>query len=344
MTERIVLKNLFNLHIHLRQGDLLAQIIYFTERFFSAAVVMGNIKETIKNARDMRHYESQIYFQSNGGFTPVMGIMLTLETTPEIVEEAYLAGAKFLKNIPAGISTNGCGVNLDEMHKVYPALRKAHELGMVLLLHAEVPVRIVSYKSWIERVNLSIPFLQNLIQDLPGLKVVIEHANTKELIKFVQQAPVNVKGTLTCHHQLLTWKDVVNEKGEIINPLNYCLPLAATEEDRLAVIEAAINDHENFGFGSDSAAHYLIAKNSPAQPAGIFSEPVAIQLLAEIFEKNGRLEELQPFLSPLWAPVFYGFTSITKTVILVKKNWRVAYTYKGIPIFWGRKKISWDIE
>jgi len=344
MVERIVLKNIFDLHVHLREGPMLQKVFPFTETFFSVAVVIPNLTDPIKTARDFKKYQKEIFSYKHRDFEPIMGIMLTPNTTPEIVEEAYRAGAKFLKNIPVGVSTNGCGVALNNLSNVYPALKKAAELKMPLLIHSEVSVHIRDYNDWIERVNRSIPYLENLVKDSPELKIVIEHANTLKLIEFIQRANDNVKGTLSCHHQILTWKDVVDEQGNVVNPLNFCLPLAGKETDRLAVMEAAILDHENFGFGSDSAPHLIMNKRGATPAAGIFSIPVAIQLLAEIFEEKGYLAELQPFLSPKWAPKFYGFKPTKKEITLVKKGWRIPFEYENVPIFKGGEKINWSIK
>ena len=76
-------------------------------------------------------------------------------------------------------------------------------------------------------------------------------------------------------------------------------------------------------FGSDSAPHPKHAKESCGCAAGVFTAPIALQVLAELFEnENAPLENLQAFISGN-AQNIYGVTPLVKTVTLEKKEFTV---------------------
>ena len=344
MKNEIVLENPIDAHVHLREGQMLAQVASFTTKVFSAAVLMGNLLKPVETAEDFKRYHHEVALYHGDDFKPVLGIMLTLQTTPETVEDAYKVGARFIKNIPTGVSTNACGVPMHLLESADLVFKKAMELNMPVLFHCETG--LFHSPDTPDPVDSTICYLQHLVKRLPGLKMVIEHVNTAPLANWVRQAPANVKATLTCHHALLTYADLESSwlEGPVLNAFNYCRPRPRFEDDRRTVADAMTSGSNKFFFGSDSAPHYRAAKIKPNPAAGIFTAPVALPLLAEIFEKAGKLENLGSFVSPSWAPEFYGFVAPKpKMVVLKKESWQVPEHYKGIPIFKGGETLNWKI-
>ncbi|OGZ36541.1 MAG: hypothetical protein A3A94_01945 [Candidatus Portnoybacteria bacterium RIFCSPLOWO2_01_FULL_43_11] len=277
-------------------------------------------------------------------FKPIMSIMLVNSTTAEIVKNAYLAGAKALKLIPENTSINSTdGVSLIDLEKFYPVLKTAQELGMIFSGHWELnrhPLK--EFIPELKREVAAISYLEKLIHDIPGLKIVVEHISTKEMIEFIKRAPKNVAATLTAHHAVLTIDDVMDKNGKIVNPYNYCKPVPKSDNDRKAVIEAMTSGNPKFFFGSDSAPHLIVKKESLKPPPGIFSAPVALPLLCQIFKTNKALDKLEKFASEFGAK-FYGLELNKEKIEITRREWIVPSQHADIRIFMGGEKLSWSV-
>lgn len=341
--KELILRMPDDMHVHLRTGQMLADVLPFSN-IFGRCVVMGNLPQPIVNAQDVKRYREEI-FCHRPNFIPLMSVMLVNQTTPQIVLEAHQEGARVLKLIPGGASTNSDeGVSLDKLEQFYPVLEKAQELGMIFSGHWELGKDFQSGQDIpeVEREVAALPYLKRLTNSFPKFKIVVEHVSTRAMADFVKSCCDNVAATITAHHAVLTFKDVLNEKGEIKNPLNYCKPIAKSEDDRRAVIEAMISGNKKFFFGSDSAPHNISQKIKENPAAGIFSSPIAVPLLAEIFEGQGRLERLEDFVSRFGAE-FYGLPTSDEKIILRRGKHKVPILYRGIPIFKGGGELEWHI-
>jgi dihydroorotase len=93
--------------------------------------------------------------------------------------------------------------------------------------------------------------------------------------------------------------------------------VAKRESHRIALVQAAISGDERFFLGTDSAPHLDSAKLQPCGCAGVFSAPVTLPILAEVFEATGALDQLEAFTS-LNGPSFYGLPSNEERVTLAK--------------------------
>ncbi len=337
----MVLKELFirrpdDFHCHLRNGNMLEKVLWHTAHVFGRAIIMPNTEPPILTDKDIIDYrngiEIQLEEQHCYQFAPLMTVQITESTTPKMIEEARRVGAVAGKVYPIGVTTNsGNGVrDFEKMHKVF---KKMEEVNMLLLLHGEKPD--------IFCLNREKEFLNTLIgihQKFPELKIVMEHITTKEAIDMVKKL-TNVAATITAHHLVLTLDDVV---GGLLSPHNFCKPIAKYPKDRNALLEAATSGNPKFFFGSDSAPHRKDRKECSGGCAGIFSAPVAIQLLAEIFEKAGRLDKLENFVSTFGA-IFYDLPLNEESITLVKKDWIVPKEYYGIVPFMAGQKLSWQV-
>lgn len=335
-------------HLHLRRKFILADVLPFTTSVFKRAVIMGNTSPPIKTARDVIIYRQEIKSLTNSDFEPIMSIMLTNGTTPETIEDAHDAGAKVLKLIPGGASTNSDeGVSLSKLQEYYPVLEKVQSLGMVFSAHFELTNDPVTGEEIpeIHREARAIPFLLQLVEYFPDLRIVVEHASCREMIQVVKDLPKNVAATLTAHHATMTWFDCSVVNNKVINPLNYCKPIFKTEQDRIAVAEAMTSGNPKFFLGSDSAPHLMTAK-FPGQgqrpAAGLFTAPVLAPLLCHIFEWHRCLNKLEDFTSRFGAE-FYGLPLNEGEIIVVKEPWVVPREYKGLPIFMGGQEFKWQI-
>ena len=148
--------------------------------------------------------------------------------------------------------------------------------------------------------------LAPLIRRHPGLKVVLEHVTTREGVAFVEAHGGRMGGqigaTITPHH--LSYNRNAIFKGGI-RPHFYCLPIAKREEHRLALRRAATSGSASFFLGTDTAPHTTDTKECACGCAGVFNAPVAMQVYAQVFAEEGRLDRLEAFAS-LNGPRFYG--------------------------------------
>lgn len=115
------------------------------------------------------------------------------------------------------------------------------------------------------------------------------------------------------------------------------------ERDRQALIAAALSGNPKFFYGGDSAPHPRTKKEAACACAGVFNAPVALALLAELFDRYDALEMLENFVSRFGAE-FYGLPLNRSTITLQKKAWRVAEDYDGIVPFMAGKEISWSVR
>lgn len=207
-------------------------------------------------------------------------------------------------------------------------------------MHGEVTDADVDFfdreRVFIERV------LGPLLQQVPDLRVVMEHITTRDAAEFVANGPDTLAATITPQHLLLNRNELfkvcvqrcdgqsyslsVRRAQGGIRPHAFCLPVLKREEHRAAVLAAATSGNPRFFLGTDSAPHARSRKENACGCAGIFSAPVALALYAEAFEGVGALDKLEAFAS-LNGPRFYGLPQNEGTVRLVRDPWTVPESF-----------------
>jgi dihydroorotase len=121
----------------------------------------------------------------------------------------------------------------------------------------------------------------------------------------------------------------------MMRPHLFCKPIAKRPEDRAALLEAALEAHPKVMFGSDSAPHPTHAKETCGCAAGIFTAPLALPALAQLFDIRGKLDNMQAFVSDN-AKRIYGIAPLDKTITLVKEPMQVPRQYgEVVPMFAG---------
>ena len=149
----------------------------------------------------------------------------------------------------------------------------------------------------------------------------------------------NVSATVTLHHLLITLDDVI---GGMMKPDLFCKPIAKTPRDREALREAVFAGHDRIVFGSDSAPHPRHKKECCGCAAGVFSAPVALPMLVELFETVDRLDLLPDFVSG-FARKIYGVMPPKKQVVLERQPWRVPALYSGVRPFKAGETLQWSV-
>jgi dihydroorotase len=323
MPDSVTLRRPDDWHVHLRDGDALAAVAGHTARTFGRAIVMPNLKPPVTTVAAARAYRSRILAALPGGarFAPLMTLYLTDDTTPEEVAAARASGfVPAVKYYPAGATTHS-DAGVTALDRVYPALAAMEEHGVVLCVHGEVTDPAVDVFDR-ERVFVDTS-LARIVRDFPGLRVVLEHATTREAVAFVREARHGVAATLTPQH-LLWSRNALFAGG--LRPHHYCLPVLKRETHREALVAAAISGDPRFFLGTDSAPHARGLKEHACGCAGCYSAHAALELYAEVFDAAGALDRLEGFASHFGAD-FYGLPRNDGTVTLVREAWRVPEHY-----------------
>jgi len=311
-------------HLHVRQGDVLQAVIADTARQFKRAIIMPNLQPPVVNVIQAQAYRQEILAAANQamgpdhGFTPLMTLYLTDDTTPEdIAQAAQSEGVHAVKLYPAGATTNSADGVTDLFGRCMPALEAMQTHGVPLLVHGEVTdpaVDIFDREAvFIERVMIP------LRQALPELKVVFEHLTTADGVDYVAHAEGPIGATITPQH-LLYNRNHLFQGG--IRPHYYCLPILKREKHRQALLRAATGDSDRFFLGTDSAPHLAGAKESACGCAGCYTAPHAMALYATAFEAAEKLHRLEAFAS-INGPKFYGLPVNTETITLQRRDYAV---------------------
>lgn len=331
--ETISLQSPYDMHLHLRDGVMLQNVAKYTARYFSGALIMPNLNPPIDSVELALAYKERIQKASLGeDFTPFMSLYLTEKLEKSDLKRAKQVGINFLKLYPKGTTTgsqNGVSSVLDD--KIFQILEVAQDLGMFLSIHGE------SCGFSLEREVEFHPVFKELAESFPHLKIFFEHLSDRRSIALVEKYD-NLFATLTLHHITLNLDAVI---GGGLNPHYFCKPTLKTPKDTQALAQVALSAHSKFSFGSDSAPHLRAHKECIKGAAGIFSAPVAILGLAELFDRHGKLENLQHFLSEN-AQKIYGLPKSNKTLKLIKATTQIPQEIGGIvPIFAG-ESLSWS--
>ena len=306
-------------HLHLRDGDVLRNVLPDTAHRFARAIVMPNLRPPVTTTALAAAYRERILQALPSGlrFEPLMTLYLTDNTAPEEIARAQASGfVHGVKLYPAGATTNSDS-GVTDIARCYPTLEAMERHGMPLLVHAEVTDAEVDVfdreKVFIDR------HMAPLIARFPGLRVVFEHITTRDAAQFVAAAPATVGATITVHHLLMN-RNALFTGG--MRPHHYCLPVLKREEHRQALLAAAVSGSPKFFLGTDSAPHAKSAKESACGCAGMYTAHAAIELYAEAFESVGALERLEAFASFHGAD-FYGLPRNTDNITLEKQTWTV---------------------
>ncbi|CAM3869405.1 dihydroorotase [Arcobacter cloacae] len=327
-----------DMHLHLRDADMLKLVGPLTSNTFSGALIMPNLVPPITTKEALLGYKQRIKEAcAKDKFEPYVTLFFKNDYSYE-----FLADIKDdiigIKLYPAGITTNSeTGVASMDVEVLRPTLESMSKLGIPLCIHGETNGFVM------DREKEFMPIYESIAKAFPNLKIIMEHITTKDAIELLDKYD-NLYATVTLHHLLITLDDVA---GGMLNPHLFCKPIAKRPEDRSALLNAALKAHPKLMFGSDSAPHPKHKKECCGCAAGVFTSPIALQVLTELFEKHDALENLNAFVS-LNAQRIYNLFLEKKTIKLVKKDFTVPaiYEYKNenvVPMYAG-ETILWSIE
>lgn len=326
--------NPLDMHLHLRDEAMLSLVAPFSARHFRAGVIMPNLLPPITTKEALLAYKQRIISACGGeNFTPLMSLFYQNYETKflEQIKNEIFA----IKLYPAGITTNSSsGISNFDIKHLKPTLEAMSELEIPLLIHGETNDFVL------DREAKFAPIYATLAQNFPKLIIVMEHITTKRLCDLLKEYE-KLYATITLHHLMLTLDDVIGAK---MKPHLFCKPIAKRQEDKEALCELAFSGYEKVMFGSDSAPHPQNEKECCGCAAGVFSAPVSLALLAQLFHKHSNESNLQKFISTNAMNLHKLHFDVSKKISLVKKEWQVPQNYGEVVPFMAGELLQWQVE
>lgn len=322
-----------DMHVHLRDEEMLKIVAPLTSYTFSGAIVMPNLVPPVTTIEAVKEYRHRIAeaMESND-FEPYMTLFYQ-NYSREFLENArdHITAVKIY---PSGATTNSEGgvVNFD-IEPMRETLEAMSDLGIVLCVHGETMGFVMDREAEFMSVY------EKLAINFPKLKIIMEHITTREAVEMLDKYH-NLYATITVHHLMITLDDVA---GGMLRPHLFCKPIAKRPHDRDALLKIALAAHPKVMFGSDSAPHPKHKKESCGCGAGVFTAPIALQLLCEIFEEHDALDNLQAFVSDN-AQRIYGICPDYKEVVLTKRDFVVPEMYGEVVPMRAGETLKWSIE
>ena len=330
----LTLHSPLDMHLHLRDGEMLHHISKESAHTFAGALIMPNLVPPVTDKTALLAYKERILEATQcEHFRPYMTLFFKPEYDHDFLE-SLREEITAIKLYPAGITTNSeGGVSGFDVEELRPTLQAMSDLGIPLCIHGETGGFVM------DREAEFVPIYEKLAKAFPKLKIIMEHITTKASVEALDRFE-NLYATITLHHLLITLDDVA---GGMLRPHLFCKPIAKRPEDREALLDVALCAHPKVMFGSDSAPHPRDAKEACGCAAGVFTAPIALQVLADLFERHGTLDKLQDFISGN-AQKIYGITPIPKRVTLSKEPFTVPSEYNGVVPMYAGETLEYSIK
>ena len=324
-----------DMHLHLRDKEMLKRVAPLSSDSFSGAIIMPNLVPPITTKEELISYKNRIKEAiGEDNFTPYMTLFFKPTYTKEFLE-SIKDELTAIKLYPAGITTNSeggvSGFNVEELR---PTLEAMSELEIPLCIHGETNGFVM------DREAQFVSIYEMLATNFPKLTIIMEHITTKESVEALDRFE-NLYATITLHHLMITLDDVA---GGMLQPHLFCKPIAKRPEDRDALRRVALSGHPKVMFGSDSAPHPQDAKESCGCAAGVFTAPIALQVLTQLFMEHSTLENLQAFISDNAQKIYKNITVPRKSVVLEEKPFTVPDKYGTVVPMYAREKLKYSIR
>jgi len=128
-------------HLHIRDGEVMKDVLADTARQFARAIIMPNLKPPVTTVELAKAYQARIQANLNSlgvtEFTPLMTLYLTDNTSADEVRKAKVEGIAAFKLYPAGATTNS-DAGVSELNHCHGALDAMQAVDMPVLVQGEV--------------------------------------------------------------------------------------------------------------------------------------------------------------------------------------------------------------
>lgn len=327
---RVQLHSPLDMHVHLREGAMLQTVAPLSAQAFVGAVIMPNLVPPVTSRARLESYRAAIRAALGPlPFTPYMTLFFQPYAAQTLADlRPDIIGIKLY---PAGVTTNS-ETGVQAMEDAAPTLALMEELGIPLLVHGE------THGFVLDREREFLPVYAQLATRFPRLTIVMEHITTREALDVLDRY-ANLYATVTLQHLLYTLDDIA---GGLLQPHLFCKPLAKRPEDRDALLAAALAAHPKLMFGSDSAPHPQHTKECSGCAAGVFTAPMALPRLVELFAQHQVLDRLQAFVSDN-AQRIYGLTPPARAVVLENVPWVIPERYGQVIPMQAGETLGWQV-
>jgi len=330
----ITLKSPLDMHLHLRDEEMLKIVAPLSAKSFSAAIVMPNLVPPVTTLEAIKNYKQRIKDAiGDEDFEPLMTLFFKNTYTYEFLKEAK-EHISAIKLYPSGVTTNSqdgvSSMDIEELRETFEAMS---ELEIPLCVHGETNGFVMDRETEFGSIY------EQFASSFPKLKIIMEHITTKNSVDLLERYD-NLYATITVQHLFITLDDVA---GGMLKPHLFCKPIAKRYEDREALLSVALSGHPKVMFGSDSAPHPTHKKECCGCAAGVFTAPIALQALTSLFDKNNALEFLQAFVSDN-AQKIYNYKPMKKDIVLVKETFTVPLNYDDIVPMFAGETLAWSIK
>ncbi|RKL13293.1 hypothetical protein BFJ68_g7282 [Fusarium oxysporum] len=330
--QRLELPAAADMHVHLRQGDMMDLVVPTVRQGGADTVfVMPNLLPPLTTVEQVLEYKAKLT-----AITQDVNFLMSLYVSfnqPYTTTKAAEAGVTGVKLYPQGVTTNSeSGVS--DITAFYDTFAAMEKHGIVLNIHGEVLESLAPADTTLEEAFL--PTLKQLHDRFPQLRIVLEHCTTSAAVEAVKACGPTVGATITAHHLYLTSHEAC------CDPFAFCKPIPKKPTDRDALIKAIVSGNSKFFFGSDSAPHPLQSKTSAEQgkaPAGVFTQPYVVQLVllgleeaierGVISEADVTQEILENFLSRNGRRFYKLPDTSGKMIILERKGDKIPTSIKS---------------
>lgn len=329
-------------HVHVRDGQVLADTVNASARHFGRALVMPNLTPAVSSLPALLAYRERIMaaLVPDADFNPLMTFYLNTSLSADDLQQSrsydFVMGAKLY---PAGATTNSAeGVR--SLCSIYPLLDVMRDCDLVLQVHGETTVGDIFDRE----AAFITEHLQDIVKNFPGLRIVLEHISTRAAVDFVRNSPDTVAATITPHHLFYNRNQLL---AGGVRPHYYCLPILKRAEDQKALREAACSGNPKFFAGTDSAPHARGSKESACGCAGVYCAPYAMPFYAQVFEQEQQLPRLNDFCSHFGAG-FYRVPVNRSELTLVKREHRIpqelAFGDEQVVPMAAGELLSWSVD
>ncbi len=319
-----------DMHIHFREGAMMRRVAPLSAETFAGGVIMPNLVPPVDNLDRLARYEREIRETVDGhAFEPYMTLFMRPYTESELASmKDRIIGVKLY---PEGVTTHSEG-GVGNLRDIDGTLALMEEMDIRLMVHGE------STDFVMDRERAFLPVYEDLAARFPRLAIVMEHITTRESAELLDRHE-NLSATVTLQHLLITLDDIA---GGLLNPHLFCKPIAKRPEDREALLALALEAHPRLAFGSDSAPHPVDIKESAGCAAGVFTAPIALQMLVGLFEEHGALDRLQAFVSDN-ARRIYSVEPPEKTVVFEKTGAVIPERYGDVVPMYPGRELEWAV-
>jgi dihydroorotase len=326
---------------------MLDAVIGYTSLRFRYAMVMPNLSTPIATTDQAITYRDLIN-QATPEASPDFQPLMTLYCSEQLKADDLLQGHKekiveAVKYYPAGATTNSQsgGSSMMDFAHLFTVMQ---DQGIPLLVHAE------STDPHIDIYDREAAFLENeldsICNNFPEMKITVEHISTSTGVDFVN-AHETVGASVTPHH-------LSRNRSDMISPAFhadlFCKPVINSENDRKALVQTVTNGNPSFFLGTDSAPHPTKAKYGKEAKAGIFNAAYGLEVVAEIFATENKLENLPAFTSENGA-TFYGYAPSEEHLVLTREQVEIEVathlsTESGneVVLFGAEEASHWTIQ